>query len=184
MRPMRIRFSNRFKCLVCYLLAFLIPLVWLWWGLTWLYPNKLASTAPALPFELIAPADASYRSQLAAREASWLGLIAACALAAWGLTAVLQLTWRIINRSAWHTFRATQRAVRTYRFMMLLVWAIALAACAALWQLGVRLIPGRTHWDYLMYFGFYLLLPWTAMAVSRLAAPSAISGKHAFFKRL
>ena len=183
-RSMRIRFTNRGKCLLCYLFAFSLPLLWQYWGLSWIYPYKLAATAPQLPFSLIAPQDSSYRSVLAAQEANWLGLIAACALAVWAISALLQLLWRFTHRKALHAFRATQRAVRSYRLLMLLVWALCLLTGAALWKWGVSLIPGRTLWDYLMYFGFYLLLPLCIMTVSRLAAPSVISGRHAFFKRL
>jgi hypothetical protein len=109
---------------------------------------------------------------------------ALCVLCAWVLTLLLQLFWRCTRRAAIQPARATQRAVHTYRLMMLFVWGASLGCAALVWQFGVRLIAGRTLWDLIAYFVFYLLLPFPAAIVSRLAAPSILSGRHAFFKRL
>ena len=184
-RPMRIRFTNRFKCLVCYLIVFPLPLLWQMLALRWIYPYKLAGTAPELmeALRFITPEDASVHSLLAARDSNWLMLVFLCAIAAWALVLLLQLLWRFSRRKS-GGLRATQRAVHTYRLMMLLIWGVSLGAAALLWQFGVRLIEGRTLWDLIVYFVFYLLLPLPAAIVSRLAAPSMLSGKHAFFKRL
>ena len=187
LRPMRIRYANRGKCLLVYLLSFALPLLWQWAALGVLYPYRLAGTAPQLPDFVptaFQPADDSFRALLFSREQNWLMLLAALALAVWLLVLVLQLLWRFTRRAHVRAFRATQRAVRAYRCLMLLIWAVCALAAAALWQLGVCRIAGRNHWDILCYFGFYLLMPLAAMAVSRLAAPRAISGKHAFFKRI
>jgi len=184
-RPMRIRFTNRIKCLLCYLIVFPLPLLWQALALRWIYPYKLAGTAPELmeALRFITSEEASLQSLLAARESNWLMLIFLCAVAAWVLVLLLQLLWRFSRRKS-GGFRATQRAVHTYRLMMLFVWGISLGCAALVWQFGVRLIAGRTLWDLIAYFAFYLILPLPAAVVSRLAAPSILSGRHAFFKRL
>ena len=184
-RPMRIRFTNRFKCLVCYLIVFPLPLLWQALVLRWIYPYKLAGTAPELmeAFRFLTPGDASVQILLAARESNWLMLVFLCAAAAWVLVLLLQLLWRF-SRCKSGGVRATQRGVHTYRLMMLLVWGVSLGCAALVWQFGVRLIAGRTLWDLIVYFVFYLILPLPAAIVSRLAAPSILSGRHAFFKRL
>ena len=185
-RPMRIRYTNRFKCFLCYLIAFAIPLLWQALALRWIFPYKLAATSPKLPESLqffSASEDASLQTLLAVREKNWLTLVALCALVSWALVLIIQLLWRV-TRLVSSGLRSTQRAVHSYRLMMLLVWAFSAASAAILWQLGVHLIEGRTVWDLVTYFVFYLLLPFSAAVVSRLAAPSALSGRHAFFKRL
>ena len=78
----------------------------------------------------------------------------------------------------------TTRAIRSYRLTMLVIAALNAAMAALVWFWGVRLIPGRTLWDYVVSFGIFALLPLSAAAVSRLAASPAISGRHAFFKRI
>lgn len=75
-------------------------------------------------------------------------------------------------------------AIRTYRLTLLWLCAVNAAFAAVVWLAGVRWIPGRTGWDLAAYFGCYALNVLAAAAVSRLAAPPAISGRHAFFKRL
>jgi len=185
-RPMRIRYTNRGKCLLCYLISFAIPLLWQLAALRFIFPYKLAATAPEVPesFRLFAaPEGAGLPQLLSVREDNWLALVCLCALAAWALVLVMQLLWRMTRRVS-TGLRATQRAIHSYRLMMLLIWALSFAAAAALWQLGVHRIEGRTIWDLFTYFVFYLLLPFSAAVVSRLAAPSALSGRHAFFKRL
>ena len=65
----RLRWSNRGKCLMCYLVCFALPLLWQAAASLWIYPLKLTGTAPnvalhlqaALPFAL-APLDALARS--------------------------------------------------------------------------------------------------------------------------
>ena len=110
--------------------------------------------------------------------------IAAAALAAWLITLAVQLLWRAGQRSAIQPARATRRAIRTYRLTLLWLCAVNAAFAAVVWLAGVRWIPGRTGWDLAAYFGCYALNVLAAAAVSRLAAPPAISGRHAFFKRL
>ena len=185
-RPMRIRYTNRGKCLLCYLIAFAIPLLWQMAALRWIFPYKLAATAPEVPqaLRLFFPTKgASLKNLLVIREANWIMLVCLCALAAWVLVLLVQLFWRM-TRCVSNGLRSTQRAVHSYRLMMLLIWALSLGAASVLWQLGVHRIEGRTVWDLVTYFVFYLLLPLSAAVVSRLAAPSALSGRHAFFKRL
>lgn len=65
----RLRWSNRVKCLMCYLVCFALPLLWQAAASLWIYPLKLTGTAPnvalhlqaALPFSP-APLEALARS--------------------------------------------------------------------------------------------------------------------------
>ena len=200
----RLRWSNRVKCLVCYLVCFALPLLWQAAASLWIYPLKLTGTAPnvalhlqaALPFspapldalarsgEAVAATPEALRAALFSREQSWLWFLAACALAAWLITLAVQLLWRAGRRSAIQPARAARRAIRTYRLTLLWLCAVNAAFAAVVWLAGVRWIPGRTGWDLAAYFGCYALNVLAAAAVSRLAAPPAISGRHAFFKRL
>ena len=117
----RLRWSNRVKCLMCYLVCFALPLLWQAAASLWIYPLELTGTAPnvalhlqaALPFSP-APLDALARSGEAAaatpdalraalfsREQSWLWFLAACALAAWLITLAVQLLWRAGGSPPW-----------------------------------------------------------------------------------
>ena len=135
----RLRWSNRVKCLMCYLVCFALPLLWQAAASLWIYPLKLTGTAPNVALHLQAalpispaPLDALARSGEAAaatpealraalfsREQSWLWFLAACALAAWLITLAVQLLWRAGQRSAIQPARATRRAIRTYRLTLL-----------------------------------------------------------------
>lgn len=199
-RPLRLRRRRPLACLLCYLIAFSLPLLWQYAALRWVYPVYLAATAPPVAEslsrlfpaaqELVAftlPANASAQAHRAAQtalEEQWFLFVMLCAGAAWGLTLLLQLFWRFTRRAAIQPARATQRAVRAYRILMTGVWAVNLLAAGFLWRFGVSLIAGRTHWDWLCYFGAHALNVLAALVTSRLAAPSALSGRHAFFKRL
>lgn len=200
-RPLRMRRSNPIFCLLCYVIAFAVPLAWQAAAIRLIYPHKLAATAPDLaahllktfPFlekwlkpvtALTAEGSAALREVLAAREQVWLFALAACAAALWAVVLLIQLLWRFTHRSPLLGARQTSRAIRSYRLMMILLWTLCFAAGAALWLFGVRHIPGRTLWDYLVSFGVLALIPLSAAFVSRFAASSAISGKHAFFKRI
>ena len=110
----RLRWSNRVKCLMCYLVCFALPLLWQAAASLWIYPLKLTGTAPnvalhlqaALPFspaplealarsgEAAAATPEALRAALFSREQSWLWFLAACALAAWLITLAVQLLWR------------------------------------------------------------------------------------------
>lgn len=200
-RPLRMRRNNRIACLLCYLAAFGIPVLWQYAALAWIYPRKLAATAPDFAVHLLhffpfltaslspvsaATADtaAPLYQVLAAREQAWIGFLWLCAAAAWGLTLIIQLIWRFSHRNPILSARRTARAIRDYRFAMLGIWALNAAVAAVIWLSGVRHIPGRTLWDYAVSFGVFALIPLGAALVSRLAASSAISGKHSFFKRI
>ena len=76
------------------------------------------------------------------------------------------------------------RAVADYRVSMVGIIAVNAVFALALYLFGVRWIGGRTGWDYLVYFGGFVINPLAAMVCFRLAAPPAISGKHSFFVRL
>lgn len=199
-RSLRMRSGSRIACLLCYVIAFAIPLLWQYAAIRVVYPWKLASTAPdlaaylldAFPFwDFIASIAAQtaenaapLRDVLAAREQVWLNALAVCAAFAWLITMLIQLVWRFTHRSPIFAARQTARAIRDYRLMMLVVWLVNLAVAAGLWVFGVRFIPGRTVWDYLVAFGVYLLLPIAAAFLCRFAASAAISGRHGFFKRI
>lgn len=203
-----IRYSNRCKCLLCYLLAFALPLLWLAAAVWFLYPYRLAGTAPNVAANLLAlcpglegllPAlgqtaqacatpdglsPEALRLALAARDQVWLLFVAGCALFAWGMTLLLQLIWRARFSSAVCAASQTAKAIRSYRLRMLLLALVNGLTAALVWLAGVRFIAGRGLWDIATYFFPYLLHLLAAWMVFRLAAPAAISGRHGFFKRL
>lgn len=200
-RPLRMRSGNHLWCLLCYLIAFAVPLLWQFAALRLIYPYKLYATAPDVAAHLLdafpklenvlAPIAALTADQpsalmdvLAAREQVWLGVLTLTAAAAWLVTLLIQLLWRVFHRTPILSARATTRAVRSYRITMLLIWLVNAAAAGGLWLYGVQYIHGRTLWDYAVCFGVFVLLPLSAAVVSRLAASPMISGRHAFFKRI
>ena len=195
------RGSNHIACLFCYLVAFAIPALWEYAALALIYPRKLAFTAPDVAAQLLktfpmldrwlSPVDLSgvesafsLKDLLLAREQAWLTALAASALAAWLFTLLLQLLWRFTHRSPLFTARRTWAAIRSYRMMILFVWLLNAAIAAGVWLFGAQFITGRTLWDYVVCFGIFPLLPLSAVFVSRFAASPAISGRHAFFKRI
>lgn len=198
---LRMRSGNHLWCLLCYLAAFAVPVLWQAAAIRLIYPFKLYGTAPdiaahlinAFPFlaEPLSPV-ASFtaenvellRQTIAARDQVWLAALVLCAAAAWGITLLIQLVWRFSHCSPISSARTVQRAIRSYRIMMLFVWLINAAIAAGVWLFGVQFIAGRTAWDYIVSFGVFLLIPLSAALVSRLAASPVISGKHAFFKRI
>ncbi len=199
LKNLRLRKGNVIACLLCYAAAFAVPVLWQYVALVLIYPWKLAATAPdaaahlldAFPFlplaELAAKTAenaAPLRDVLALREEVWLGILTACAGLCWMFTLILQLIWRFTHRKAILGARQTVRAIRSYRLTLLVIWVLNSLFAGFLWRFGVQFIPGRTLWDYAVSFGIYLLLPLAAIVVSRLAAPPAISGRHAFFKRI
>ena len=201
LRTLRMRGSNPFACLICYLTAFALPALWEYAALALIYPRKLAFSAPDVAAQLIkafpsletrlSPVDLlsadspfSLKELLLVREENWLAALALSAAAAWLLTLLVQLCWRFTHRSPLFSARRTAGAILSYRLMMLGVWLLNAAIAAGVWLFGVRFITGRTLWDYLVCFGIFPILPFCAMFVSRLAASSAISGRHAFFKRI
>ncbi len=200
-RSLRMRRGNHFACFLCYLIAFAIPALWQYAAIHFIYPWKLAATAPdltahlldAFPFlgQWLSPVAAltsenagALRNVLAVREQVWIFSLAACALAAWLLTLIIQLIWRFAHRSSIFSARQTNRAIRSYRITLLIIWALNAAAAVFLWKFGVQHILGRTLWDYLVSFSVFALIPLSAALVSRFAASPAISGRHGFFKRI
>lgn len=208
MKRPRIRFSNHLKCLLCYLLAFLLPLLALGGGLWLIYPYRLAGTAPNvaqnilnwLPgLEQLFPAlremaslaadpstltPEALRLALTQRETIWQLYASVCGLAGWGLTLLIQLLWRARFHSAIGAAARTQAAIRGYRLGMLGLLVLNLGLAALVWGLGVRFITERTCWDYLVYFLPYGLNLLAAFVAYRLAAPPVISGRRGFFKRI
>ena len=204
-KRLRLRTSGGIKPLLCYLLCFALPVLWQYAGLWLVYPYKLANTAPAIvdtllrllplrPAALEAAAmeaalptvsDPSlWTAALAARDEHWRLFVAVCFLIAWVATLLIQLWWRIRHSKAINAAKLSRRAKRSYRFNLLLIALLNAAVAALVYLSGVQHIPGRMVWDYLVYFPAYGLNVLAAMICFRLAAPPAISGKHAFFKRL
>ena len=203
-----IRYSNRCKCLLCYLLAFALPLLWLAAAVWFLYPCRLAGTAPNVAANLLSLCPGlekllpsltqtaqlcavpeglggqAFRVALVARERVWLAFTTGCALLVWGLTLLVQLGWRVRFSSAVGAASQTGRAIRSYRLRMILLAGINGLMAALVWLAGVRFIGDRGLWDVLTYFLPYPLHLLAAWLVFRLAAPAAISGRHGFFKRL
>lgn len=201
----KVRRTNRWKVSLCYLACFAVPWGWLFCALRFVYPYRLAGSAPmiaqnlisALPFlgAALAPAAAlaadpaaasaqAWADALGARDLQWMLFLVVLLAAAWLITLLCQLLWRVSHARPVDAARNARRAIRDYRLMMALVWLVNLAACAALWLLGARFIPSRAAWDYLAYFVPYALNVLAAFGCFRLAAPPVLSGKHAFFKRL
>ena len=200
-RPLRMHGSNHVACLLCYLIAFAVPVAWEYAALRLIYPWKLAFTAPDLAAHVanafpalggwLSPVAAtasdgafSLREMLIAREKVWLNALAISAGIAWGMTLLVQLLWRCTHRSPLCSARRTAGAIRSCRLALLIICLINAAMAAGMWLLGLCHVTGRTLWDYLVCFGMYALNPLAAAVVSRLAAPPAISGRHAYFKRI
>lgn len=200
-----VRYSNRVKVLLCYLVAFAVPPLWLLAGLFWVYPYYLAGSAPTVAANLTAAfpmlegllsgavatagdpvtlSAAAWADALNSRQQQWMFFLMAVFALAWLMTLCIQLIWRIAHAKPYQVARGTLRAIRHYRLSMLVIAFVNLAFAFAVWLLGVRFIAGRTAWDYLVYFAPYALNVVGALCCFRLAAPPVISGKHAFFKRL
>lgn len=202
---LRLRTSNHFKVLLCYLFSFALPVLWQLAALWLVYPVKLINTAPAiaetllhlLPFRPEALADAAqaaaqpgtadpalWQQAAAVRDQHWLVYLAVCFAAAWLITLLVQLIWRIRHSRAINAARLCRRARRSYRLHLLIILWLNILPALLIWLTGVQHIPGRTLWDWLVYFPAYGLNVLAAILCFRLAAPPAISGKHGFFKRL
>jgi len=204
-RHSRVRYSNRVKVLLLYLLAWslamLIPLA----GLVWVYPYTLAATGPALaehaaaalPFakgwleEAIRETAvtegmsvASMTGALAARDLQWRVFLAGCQQVCWLVSLCLQVIWRGMYRHSLGVASVARRALRTYRITLFVVLLVNGMGALLVYFLGMRFIGGKTLWDWLISmngFGLNLAAAWLCF---RLGAPPAISGKRAFFKRL
>lgn len=194
-RPLRMPSSSHVRCLLCYVLCFAVPVLWQVIALEWIYPWKLAATAPdaarhlsqaipALSPLLPKAAEGSLQEMLLHREQTWHRMLWIVQLAAWGLSLLLQLGWRVSHRDPLLASRALRRAILSYRLTTLIIIAVNAAAAWCVWEYGVSHVPGRTMWDWLVCFGAYPLHPLACICVSRLAASPVISGRHAFFKRL
>ncbi|MBE5801727.1 MAG: hypothetical protein E7319_05495 [Clostridiales bacterium] len=204
-KRLRLRASNRFKVLLCYLICFSLPLLWQWAGLWLVYPYKLAFSAPTIadtlaqllpapPAALLEAASAAadplagghqvWSQALQIRDLHWQRFVLVCFGIAFLATLVLQLLWRILHGRAINAAKQARRAKRNYRLTQLGIWLLNAAVAYGLWYLGVSKITGRTLWDLLVYFPPYVLNALAALLCFRLAAPPVISGKHGFFKRL
>lgn len=203
----RMRYSNRFKVFLCYVICFALPPLWQLGCLALIYPFQLKNSAPMVVENLLSvlpfltpmlgkyadmakePAgeilSAEMWNQLQMnREVQWMVFLLAFFAAAWLITLVLQLIWRGSHTRGLQSAKAVGRAVVHYRLSLFLITLINAAFAACVWLLGVQFIGGRGIWDYLTYFAAYFLNCVAAFCCFRLAAPPAISGKKAFFKRL
>ena len=204
-KRLRLRTSGGIKPLLCYLICFALPVLWQYAGLWLVYPFKLANTAPAIADTLqkllplrsaaleAAALEASlptvsdpglWSAALSLRDEHWRLFVAVCFVAAWAVTLLIQLWWRIRHSKGLNAAKLCRRAKATYRLNLLVILLINAAVALLLYLSGVQHIPGRTVWDWLVYFPAFGLNVLAAMICFRLAAPPAISGKHAFFKRL
>ena len=203
----RMRYSNRFKVLLCYLVSFALPPLWQLGSLLLIYPYQLKNSAPLIaenlsgvfPFlknmlepyvqRAAEPAGGQFSAEMwnqvqQSREKQWMLFLLVLFAAGFVLTLLLQLIWRWSHTRGLQGAKAVNRAVAHYRLSMLVILLINAALAVAVWLLGVQFIAGRGLWDYLTYFGAYGLNVIAAIVCFRLAAPPAISGKKAFFKRL
>lgn len=204
-KRLRLRTSGGIKPLLCYLICFTLPVLWQYAGLWLVYPFKLANTAPAIADTLqkllplrsaaleAAAMEASlptvsdpglWSAALSLRDEHWRLFVAVCFVAAWAVTLLIQLWWRIRHSKGLNAAKLCRRAKATYRLNLLVILLINAVVALLLYLSGVQHIPGRTVWDWLVYFPAFGLNVLAAMICFRLAAPPAISGKHAFFKRL
>lgn len=204
-KRLRLRTSGGIKPLLCYLICFALPVLWQYAGLWLVYPYKLANTAPAIADTLgkllplrsaaleAAAMEASlpmgsdpalWSAALSLRDEHWRLFVAVCFVAAWAVTLLIQLWWRARHSKGLNAAKLCRRAKATYRLNLLVILLINAAIALLVYLSGVQHIPGRTVWDDLVYFPAFGLNVLVAMICFRLAAPPAISGKHAFFKRL
>ena len=201
----RVKYHNRTKVLLCYLLTWGLALLLPFLALKFVYPVKLAATAPellqsveALPFALPAEAYAAVaataftqgmeqsalQAAITARDLVWRYTVGGVVALAWTLSLLWQLLWRAFYIRPRQGARAAMRAVTTYRWSLAGIMLLNLLGAVFVFWLGVRQVAGRTAWDFLVYFNGFALAPLAAMACFRLGAPPAISGKNAFFRRL
>lgn len=204
-KRLRLRTSGGIKPVLCYLICFAVPVLWQYAGLWLVYPFKLANTAPAiadtleklLPLRSAALEAAAmeaalptasdpglWSAALSLRDEHWRLFAAVCFVAAWAVTLLIQLWWRMRHSKGLNAAKLCRRAKATYRLNLLVIVLMNAAVALLLYLSGVQHIPGKTLWDWLVYFPAYGLNALAAMICFRLAAPPAISGKHAFFKRL
>ncbi len=196
----RVKYHNRIKVLLCYLLAWGLALAVPLAALLWVYPYKLAGSAPdlAAPFSALAAAlpaqardalhtgdsGAALTASLIARDLLWRVSIGAAVAAVWLISLLIQLLWRARFSHPRHGVRSIQRAVTAYRLSMLLVLGVCAAGAGAVTLFGLRLVAAPTVWDTLICLCGFAVIPFAALVCFRLAAPPALSGKKAFFKRL
>lgn len=199
----RIRYHNRLKVLLCYVLAWGLALLVPYLALKYLYPYKLAGAAPDLRYALSGvalpqaardaleasaiPAGAGRQALLTAlnaRDWVWRYAVGGVVAVAWLLSLVWQLGWRAAFMRPAEGARAALKAVRAYRWSLAGIVGLNLLGALLLYATGLQWVVGRTGWDYAVCFCGFAIIPLAAMACFRLAAPPAISGKRAFFRRL
>lgn len=199
----RLKYHNRTKVLLCYLLAWGLALLLPYLMLRFVYPYKLAGSAPDLAATLsglplpeaargllaasaVTPgmAQGALQAALNARDLLWRYAVGAVLALVWAVSLLWQLLWRAAYLRPADGARAVRHAVRSYRLCMLGIGALGVLGGLAVFMLGLRLVAGRTVWDYLVYFCGFALTPLAAFTCFRLGAPPAISGRRAFFRRL
>jgi len=165
------------------------------------YPSELNSAAPAIAKHLaeafpgastwlqgyIDSAEGRGGASQAAKQAAdtqWCVFIGAVTAAAWLTSLFAQLCWRSFYVSPVRLARAARQAIRSYRLLLLAIVLANIAASASIYGLGLRFVEGRTIWDWILSMGGFALNIIAAFLSFRLAAPSSISGKRSFFRRL
>lgn len=201
----RVKYHNRTKVLLCYLLAWGLALLLPYLGLAFIYPYKLAGSAPELAQSLLnlhltlpglsedalaataltaGMAQGALTAALTARDLVWRYVVGGMV----GLAAVLSLVWQLLWRARFmrprQAAKSALKAVTGYRWAMAGIWGLNAVLALVLYLIGVRWIGGKTVWDYMVYFSGFVLVPVAAWICFRLAAPPAISGRHGFFRRL
>lgn len=204
-KRVRVKYSNKTKVMICYLLCWALALSLPLAALVWVYPYTLVGTAPKLAENLgsVVPAVKQWLGETLAatapmggasstamaqataeRDLQWRIFLAGCFAAAWLISLAAQLVWRSLYRHPFQAARTGRRAVHTYRVTLLVIAGVNAAGALLVYFLGMRFISGKTHWDWLLYMDGFALNLAAAWICFRWAAPPAISGKHAFFKRL
>ena len=205
MRKRKTPYTNKTKVILCYVilwsLAVIVPLLGLWW----VFPYKLVGTSPEIAkivAEILPPVRGMLAESIrgaafsegmtavelgdmiAARDLQWRVFVGGLAALLWIISLNVQLIWRSFYVRPVGITRASFRAVRSYRLTMLGILAFNAGGAFLVYAMGMQFVAGRTLWDWLIYVNGFVLNVLAAFLCFRFAAPSAISGKYSFFKRL
>ena len=187
MRRHKPRYHNRLKVLGLFVLCWGAVALAVYAALRWLYPVKLAGTAPdiAATVRQLWPwlGDTLARAGLG-RENLWRTAVGSVHALAIVVDLIVLLLWRASYARPVNIAKATWRARRGHRVVLMWLMVKDVSLGLLMWLVGVQFISGWLGWDYIVYFGGFPL-GWLAAALClRLGAPAAISGRHAYFKRL
>ncbi len=181
------RYHNRLRILLLFVLCWGVVAALIYAGLRWLYPIKLIGTAPdiaATVGQLWPWLGDTLAGLSLPRETLWCCVVGGVHALAILIDLLVLGLWRIRYMRPVHIARATWRARSGCKWTLLWLVVKDAALGLLLWLTGVQFISGRMGWDYIVYFGGFPL-GWLAAALClRMGAPAAISGRHAYFKRL